>query len=215
MHPKVRAIFACEGAPPAARVTPPALEVVAALGGGHTTDRSGGEGGGGGGGGGAVRDRCSRRGHPWRDSSSFEALATSHAEVGCSGSGGAVTHADAGQEGGGVTRQDDDTNAPPGRSPTGGPDRRADRRHDGDDVGAVGVQGVQGGGASASAALGGGARHDNDADAPPGRPPTGGADGRADERRMTNDMTRHPRAGLRLGVPMSDIAAHSWRCRLR
>ena len=147
-------------------------------------------------------------------SSSFEALATSHAEVGCSGSGGAVTHADAGQEGGGVTRQDDDTNAPPGRSPTGGPDRRADRRHDGDDVGAVGVQGG-GEGASASAALGGGARHDNDVDAPPGRPPTGGADGRADERRMTNDMTRHPRAGLRLGVPMSDIAAHSWRCRLR
>ena len=48
MHPKVQAIFACEGAPPAARVAPPALEVVAALGGGHTTDRSGGEGGGGG-----------------------------------------------------------------------------------------------------------------------------------------------------------------------
>ena len=79
MHPKVQAIFACEGAPPAARVAPPALEVVAALGGGHTTDRSGGEGGEGG----AVRDRCSRRGHPWRDLSSFEASGN----VSCGGGG--------------------------------------------------------------------------------------------------------------------------------
>jgi len=31
---------------------------------------------------------------------------------------------------------------------------------------------------------------------------------------MTNDTTttlNYPRAGFRLGVPMSDIAAHSWR----
>ena len=107
-------------------------------------------------------------------SSSFEALATSHAEVGCSGSGGAVTHADAGQEGGGVTRQDDDTNAPPGRSPTGGPDRRADRRHDGDDVGAVGVQGGGGGVRVRRWRLAGG--------------------------RGTTTTLTHPRVGLRLGV---------------